>query len=289
MARIRTIKPEFFRHEALQDLEAENPGSYVMLVFAALWGHCDKAGRFEWKPRSLKLDILPFLPFDMAATLALLARAGLLERYTVDGKDYGVIPSFTTHQRIGGKEAQEKPKYPGMDGEASPVDGEKSGSNGEAPGKRPGLQEGKGREEEREEEGKEQFPPMPPASGGGSPGKGRSPKITFRAFADECRAAGEKLIPPTDPVFVHATDMGIPVEFVQLAWRAFAHKYRDTDRRQKDWRAHFRSAVRGNWGNVWFCRPDGTCELTTVGVQLKRERDAEAERKAQQEMEDQAA
>jgi hypothetical protein len=78
MARIRTIKPEFFRHEGLQDLEAANPGNYIMLVFAALWGHCDKAGHFVWKPRSLKLDILPFLDFDIFATLNLLAGGGFI-------------------------------------------------------------------------------------------------------------------------------------------------------------------------------------------------------------------
>jgi hypothetical protein len=60
MARIRTVKPDFFRHEALQDLELANPGMYPMMVFQALWGHCDSKGRFEWKPRMLKLDILRF-------------------------------------------------------------------------------------------------------------------------------------------------------------------------------------------------------------------------------------
>jgi hypothetical protein len=135
-------------------------------------------------------------------------------------------------------------------------------------------------EQEKEQKRKTKAPPIPPAGGGRS--SARRLKKTFRAFAEECREAGEKLIPPDDPVFAHAEDMGIPVEFVQLAWRAFAHKYRDTDRQQKDWRAHFRNAVRGNWANVWFCRPDGTCELTTVGVQLKRERDAENERRAKQ-------
>ena len=44
MARIRTIKPEFFRHESLQDLEIANPGMYPMMVFEALWGHCDSKG-----------------------------------------------------------------------------------------------------------------------------------------------------------------------------------------------------------------------------------------------------
>lgn len=135
MARIRTIKPEFFRHEGLQDLERDNPGACVMLVFAGLWGHCDKGGVFEWKPRTLKLDILPFLDFDMAETLALLTQAGLITRYAADGKEYGLVPTFAEHQRIGGKEAQEPEKHPR--------------SNGEASGKHQGLQEGKGREKER--------------------------------------------------------------------------------------------------------------------------------------------
>ncbi len=112
MARIRTVKPEFFRHEGLQDLEAANVGKYPMMVFEALWGHCDKAGRFEWKPRQLKLDILPFLPFEMAETLELLAQAGFIQKYRVAGKEYGYIPSFTEHQRISGKELQEPEKHP---------------------------------------------------------------------------------------------------------------------------------------------------------------------------------
>ena len=143
MARIRTVKPDFFRHELLQDLELTYPGKYPMLVFEGLWGHCDKAGRFEWRPRHLKLDILPFLPFDMAETLDILAKSGMVRRYTVDGKEYGEIPSFTEHQRIGGKEAQEPEKHPGPTSEAPR---KKRGSNGEALGKQQGLQEGKGRE-----------------------------------------------------------------------------------------------------------------------------------------------
>lgn len=91
MTRIRTVKPEFFRHEALQDLEIANPGKYPMMVFEALWGHCDSKGRFEWKPRMLKLDILPFLAFDMAETLSILDAGGMVRRYSVGGKEYGDI------------------------------------------------------------------------------------------------------------------------------------------------------------------------------------------------------
>lgn len=142
MARIRSIKPDFFRHEALQDAEIANPGKYPMMVFAGLWGHCDSKGRFEWRPRQLKLDILPFLPFDMAETLEILAKSGMVNRYEVDGKSYGEIPTFEKHQRLSGKEVTEGEKHPEPNGEAT---GKQSGSNGDEQE----SQEGKGREGNR--------------------------------------------------------------------------------------------------------------------------------------------
>lgn len=169
MARIRTIKPEFFRHEGLQDLQAEHTAIPVMLVFAALWGHCDKNGTFEWRPRQLKLDILPFLPFSMEQALALLADAGFVDYFEADGKPYGNIPTFQVHQRVGGKEATEPERFPkkppGTTGEAL---GKQLGSSGEAVGKQRGstgdeeeLQEGKGREREGEGIVKGDKPPSP--------------------------------------------------------------------------------------------------------------------------------
>ena len=144
MARIRTVKPDFFRHEALQDLEIANPGAYPMMVFEGLWGHCDNKGRFEWKPRMLKLDILPFLPFDMATTLGILELAGMVRRYTVDGKEYGEVPTFEKHQRLSGKELTEGEKYPEPQEKVCEATGKQSGSVGEIPE----SQEGKGKEEE---------------------------------------------------------------------------------------------------------------------------------------------
>ena len=108
-----------------------------MLVFAGLWGHCDRHGRFEWKPRLLKLDILPFLTFDMADTLNLLVDSGFIRRYSSDGGEYGVIPTFEEHQRISGKEASDSKCFPEP----------QTGSDGEAPEK--AGREGKGREQER--------------------------------------------------------------------------------------------------------------------------------------------
>ena len=143
MARIRNVKPDFFRHEVLQGLELSRPDLYPMLVFCGLWGLCDKLGQFEWKPRQIHLDILPFLGFDMEETLLALQHADMLRHYEVDGKAYGVIPTFHKHQRLGGKEAKDPPRFPS----ASPVlpkpmpqcfTDASQGSDGEASGKHQG-------------------------------------------------------------------------------------------------------------------------------------------------------
>lgn len=112
MGRIRTVKPELLRHEALQDLEAKNPAAKPMLVFIGLFTQCDRMGRFEWKPRHLKLDILPFLDFKMENTLDLLERSGFIKRYKVEGKTYGHIPTWHLHQRITGQESKSPPRCP---------------------------------------------------------------------------------------------------------------------------------------------------------------------------------
>lgn len=157
MARIRSIKPEFFRHEVLQDLEIANPGKYPLMVFAGLWGHCDNKGRFEWKPRQLKLDILPFLPFDMAETLSVLAGAEMVRRYEVDGKVYGEIPTFEKHQRLSGKELTEGEKFPPNPNMNREATGKQQGSAGDVQE----SQEGKGKEEEGNGEKHAQDKPAP--------------------------------------------------------------------------------------------------------------------------------
>lgn len=146
MSRIRTIKPEFFRHELLQDLESSHKGKYPMLVFVGLWTQSDKQGVFPWKPRILKLDILPFINFDMETTLKILLESGLIRKFEADGKYYGFIPSFTSHQRITGKEATSAEKYPTPEKYCEAQENQK-GSIRETPEQQQGAQE---RERERE-------------------------------------------------------------------------------------------------------------------------------------------
>ena len=139
MPRIRTFKPEFFRHEGLQDLEIGHPKSKPMLVFAGLWTQCDCNGTFSWRPRQLKLDILPFIPFEMAETLDVLLAAGFIKKFEADSKVYGQIPTFRKHQRLSGKEAQDGVKYPTLDkgnlvqGSICEAEGKQWGSDGTQP------------------------------------------------------------------------------------------------------------------------------------------------------------
>lgn len=112
MSRIRTIKPEFFRHMGLQSLEEVNQGQYPMLVFEGLLTLCDKNGTFLWQPPHIKLDVLPFIPFDMQTTLELLVGSGMVIKFTAEGREYGHIPTFQKHQRVSGTEAKNPAKYP---------------------------------------------------------------------------------------------------------------------------------------------------------------------------------
>lgn len=133
------MKPDFFRHEKLQDLEVKHPGQYIMLVFEGLWSLCDSKGKFVFNPRMIKLDVLPFIPFNMEETLGILEVEGFIERYEVNGETYGKVVNFEKHQRITGKEAADGEKYPNPKGK-------QRGNKRETPEKQPDAQEGKGRE-----------------------------------------------------------------------------------------------------------------------------------------------
>lgn len=104
MARIRTIKPEFFKHGDLFDSEQET-GLPLRLAFAGIWCLCDREGRFRWKPREMKLDVIPYDDVDFSRVLDALATRGFLVKYQCEGVMYGWVPTFTEHQVINNREA----------------------------------------------------------------------------------------------------------------------------------------------------------------------------------------
>lgn len=153
MGRIRTVKPEFFKHEDLFDAERAS-GLPLRLAFAGLWTCCDREGRFEWRPRSIKTDVMPYDDVDFAAVLDALAAHGFVRRYTVAGKDYGCVPGFARHQLINPRETPSKlPSPPEDDGNPPEPTREprvsdasstrQCNARGEGEGEREGEREGK--------------------------------------------------------------------------------------------------------------------------------------------------
>lgn len=209
MARIRTIKPELFRHKGLFDLE-QKTGLPLRIAWAGLLTVADREGRFKWQPEVIQLDVLPFdreVPMDLV--LEELWKAGFIHRYCVGDREYGRIPSFLDHQVINHREA--KSKIP------SPDDGQLLAPSvhlPETPGHARGELEGKGRELEKEKEleleGKEDSSAMDEASTRGelpaqvTPVTGRGPVLgAIPEFVD-------------DPVCSHWLE-GVS-EAVQRAW-----------------------------------------------------------------------
>lgn len=107
MPRIRNVKPELFRHEILNEL-----GPLAMIVFVGLMTQADKNGVFLISPKQLKLDILPFHDYDLVKVLTDLENAGMFERFSHDGKEYGFIASFPKHQTFATSECKAPARFP---------------------------------------------------------------------------------------------------------------------------------------------------------------------------------
>lgn len=110
MARKRLVSPQFFQHGDLYDLE-QSSGLPVRLAFAGLWTQADRRGIFAWKSRELKLAVLPYDEVDFDLVLWTLASGGFVQCFEVDGKRFGLIPSFADHQTFH-KDEKPDPKLP---------------------------------------------------------------------------------------------------------------------------------------------------------------------------------
>ena len=81
-------------------------------------------------------------------------------------------------------------------------------------------------------------------------------------------------VPADDPIFDWAGKVGIPRDWIALAWWVFEGRYTgDGQGREKtyaDWRATFRNAVREDWLKLWRAGADGFV-LTTAGQTAQRE------------------
>lgn len=111
MARIRTIKPEMAAHEGLFDLEQETELP-IRFAWAMLPTVADREGRFQWRPRTLKAQILPHDLIDFSRVLDALLMRGFVVKYRVGNEWFGWIPTFLKHQVINNREsASDLPSY----------------------------------------------------------------------------------------------------------------------------------------------------------------------------------
>ena len=104
MARIRTVKPSFFSHYELYQLEIET-GLPLRVAYSGLWTQCDREGRFKWSAPELKLGCLPYDDVNFSRVLDALWTRGFIEKYTCSGREYGYVPTFLAHQVINNRES----------------------------------------------------------------------------------------------------------------------------------------------------------------------------------------
>jgi hypothetical protein len=98
MARIRSIKPEFWTDDKIVSLPY-----VVRLFFIGLWNFADDYGALPDKPEQLKLLIMPSeKDMDIDYIIDLLSSVGLIDLYIDEESDYSYlqIKNWTPHQKV---------------------------------------------------------------------------------------------------------------------------------------------------------------------------------------------
>lgn len=115
MARIRYLKPSFFKDEDLCYLTVKE-----RLCYAGLWCFADREGRLEYRPKYLKAEIMPYDECDMAQVLDRLAFPNIPERpnkcfitiYEINSRKYIQINEFLSHQKPHSTESKSTIPHP---------------------------------------------------------------------------------------------------------------------------------------------------------------------------------
>jgi len=194
MARIRTIKPDFWTDEKIVELSFE-----ARLFFIGSWNFADDNGNLQRSARKLKMQIFPADPIDCEPLIQSLMTHGLLTEYEVNGDKFLHIKGFSTHQVI---------NRPSKTGLPLPVSGSTP-----TPLTDDSLTEGKGGEEEgkgREGKGKERKGVKTDV--GGTPSESVRPAQLSAAMRKHSVDAQ-----PGDPRLIAAAAAGITPETVEAA------------------------------------------------------------------------
>lgn len=108
MARIRTIKPEFWTSEQVVECSRD-----ARLLFIGLWTFCDDGGVHPASAKRIKMEIFPGDDLTGNEILRLvdeLIRNGLVEVFEAQGQEYWHVVSWDKHQKIE-KKSYRFPKF----------------------------------------------------------------------------------------------------------------------------------------------------------------------------------
>lgn len=97
MARIRTIKPEFWTSAQIIECSPN-----ARLLFIGMWNFADDAGRMAYSPKTLKAQIYPsdsLSSDEIVRMIDELSSNGLIIKYTIDDKQFISITGWH-HQKI---------------------------------------------------------------------------------------------------------------------------------------------------------------------------------------------
>lgn len=194
MARIRTIKPEFFTSDDICTLSFP-----ARLLYIGIWCEADREGRLEWRPNNLKRRYLPDDDIDIHALCAELIERRLVVPY---GDGLAVIPTFAKHQHVNPREAQSSLPPPPESTRQARVD-HASGTRQARVSDAQGGKEGKGKE------GKE----IPTTSGAAPP------------TSDPDRQQEQ---PPADPIFGTGLALLVRKGVPEKSARSFLGLFRKT-------------------------------------------------------------
>lgn len=98
MARIRTIKPAFWTDPAVADLTRDE-----RLLLIGLISSADDEGRFVATISAISGYVFPYdelPPRTIRTWRDHLAASGIVEIYSVDGREYGRFPKWGKHQKV---------------------------------------------------------------------------------------------------------------------------------------------------------------------------------------------
>jgi hypothetical protein len=111
MARIRTIKPEFF-----PSLSEQGAPLGARVLFAGMLTEADDAGRMIDSAKKLAGAVFPYdediTPRKVEGWIRELERIGSVVRYEIDGRRLLALPHFLKHQRISHPTASRLPAPP---------------------------------------------------------------------------------------------------------------------------------------------------------------------------------